>query len=41
MNYKIVVKQVYLITRMVHSDMRHFFCDVISLFLLYHKMQEM
>lgn len=25
---------------MVHSDMRHFFCDVISLFLLYHKVQK-
>ncbi len=41
MNCKTVVKQVKLFTRMVHSDMRHFLCYNMFLFLVYHKMQKM
>lgn len=41
MNYEIVVKQVKLFTRMVHSDMRHFFVLLYHFFFFYHKVQEM
>lgn len=41
MNCKTVVKQVKLFTRMVHSDMRHFLCYNMFLFLVYLKMQKM
>ena len=40
MNYEIVVKQVKLFTRMVHSDMRHFLWYNMFLFPVYHKVPQ-